>query len=283
MILDTVKAADTAQRSRGRRTARLGALGTLGLTILVLVAAILLWQLGTTLNPSVYFPAPSVIAAAAGALFFSGDPATLFVTDAVSVDVFSTLWRLLLGFVIGSAVGIGFGAAIGRSRALREVSDPIVEFLRAIPATATLPLFIILMGGEDAMRVAFIAYGTMWFVLINTARGVASVHPTLIDMGHIFRLPKAVVLFKIVLPAASPKIFAGLRIALTAALLLAVVSELLVATNGIGYRLVQAQASFNLVQMWAWMVALAVLGFLLNAVLEAVERRALRWDTQARG
>ncbi len=203
-------------------------------------------------------------------------------TPALTVDTWGTLSRLLVGFVLGSVFGILIGMAIGRSIVVRDLTNPIVEFLRSIPATATLPLFIILLGGDDAMRIAFIAYGVSWFVIINTAAGVSSVHITQIEMGQIFKVSRAGVLLRIVLPAALPKIFAGLRIGITAALLLAVVSEFILATNGIGYQLVIAQATFALRSMWSWMLLSAVLGLVLNLILELLEFILLRWDRESR-
>lgn len=255
-----------------RRTGT-GLLWSLGL-IVVLVA---IWQLVTTLFPSPFFPPPSAIIVNAGELFFDDDPATFFLAPALTVDAASTTWRMLAGFALGSVFGIIVGSIIGLSRVARELSSPIVEFLRSIPATASLPLFIILLGGDDAMRVAFIAWGASWFVVVNTAAGVSSIHPTLLSVGTVFRLSPVARFARIVLPAALPKIFAGLRIALTSALLLAVVSEFFLASNGIGFALIQAQRRFQLLEMWSWMLLLAVLGLLLNTLLEAVERRTLSW------
>ncbi len=259
---------------------RLGARFLYGFGALIVLVA--LWQVVTTAWPSLFFPPPSRIWDNSLKLFVSGPPEALFLTDAVTVDVAGSLSRLLLGFALGSVAGILIGSAIGRSVALRELSDPVVEFLRSIPATATLPLFIILLGGDDGMRVAFIAYAVMWFVLINTAAGVGAIHPTMLDMGRAFRLSRAKVLFGVIIPAALPKIFAGLRIGATVSLLAAVVSELMLATNGIGYRLVIAQTQFKMADLWSWIVLLALLGFLINTAMELVERRLLAWDRLSR-
>jgi ABC-type nitrate/sulfonate/bicarbonate transport system permease component len=269
-----------------RRPGVAGALRRFGVRLLygfgALIVLVAIWQFVASTWPSLFFPPPSRIWDNAIKLFFSGPPESLFLTDAVTVDIASSLSRLLIGFVIGSAAGILFGAAIGRSAIVREVTDPIVEFLRSIPATATLPLFIILLGGDDGMRIAFIAYAVMWFVLINTAAGVGAIHATMLDMSRVFRLSRAKVLFRVIIPAALPKIFAGLRIGATVSLLAAVVSELMLATNGIGYRLVIAQTQFKMADLWAWIILLAVLGFVINTVMEFVELRLLGWDRLAR-
>ena len=256
--------------------------GRVATRIGVVVALVLLWQLATSLNPSPFFPTPLAILQRGQTLFFGGPAERLFMTDALTVDTFGTLYRMFAGFLVGATAGLLLGTAVGRSRAVREFSAPIVEFLRSIPATATLPLFIIVLGGDDGMRVAFIAFAITWLVLINTAAGVSSVHRTSIEMGQIFRLSRADILRRIVIPAAMPKIFAGLRIAVTGALLLSVASEFLLATNGIGYQLTATQTRFALLDMWAWIVLLALIGFLVNTLLEMLQDRLLRWDTLAR-
>lgn len=266
---------------RPARTLRnLGVRFLYGFGAIIVIVAI--WQFAASTWKSLFVPPPSRIWDNSLDLFFSGPPESLFLTTAITVDVAASVGRLALGFVLGSAVGVLFGVAIGRVVALRELTDPIVEFLRSIPATATLPLFIILLGGDDGMRVAFIAYAVMWFVLINTASGVSSIHSTVIDMGRTFRIPPWKVLFRMTIPAALPSIFAGLRIGSTVSLLAAVVSELMLATNGIGYRLIIAQGQFRMADLWSWIILLALLGFLLNTIMELIERRVLAWDRLAR-
>lgn len=272
-----------AMPASGSAPGRLRRVGTrLVYSFGLLAVLLMLWQAATLFSPSPFFPTPLRIFANAGKLFLGGPPSSLFLTPAVNRDTFGTLGRVLLGFALGSIAGIVIGVAIGLRRVLRDVTDPVVEFLRSIPATATLPLFIVLLGGGDNMRVAFIAYGISWFVLINTANGVGSIHPTQLAMGKAFRLPWHRQLSGIILPAAMPKVFAGLRIALTGALMFAIVSEFMLATNGIGFQLIQAQGRFQILNMWSWMLLLAVLGLVLNTILEVVENRLLAWHRLAR-
>ena len=259
-----------------------GVLVSLANAVLPVVVLVLIWQWTATRWPSIFFPPPSRIAENARTLFFSGESGTLFLTPAITVDMFGTVSRALIGFAVGSIAGIIAGTIIGRSMVARELADPIVEFLRSMPATATLPLFIIILGGDDGMRIAFISYAVLWFVLINTTAGVSSIHGTVLDMGRTFRVPTAKVFLRVMLPAALPKIFAGLRIAITVSLLAAIVSELMLASNGIGYRLVIAQTQFRMADLWSWMVLLALIGFVFNTVMEAIERRVLAWDRLAR-
>jgi len=245
--------------------------------VFVIVVLLLLWELAATVAPSPFFPAPSRIFVSAWKMFFTGPPEHLFLTPLMIENGLTTLLRMLIGFALGSVVGAILGIWSGLSQLFREVTNPVVEFLRSIPASATLPLFIILLGGDDGMRIAFVAYGVLWFVLINTALGVQSIHPTQIMMGRSFRLSRLRQILSIVLPAALPQMFAGLRIALSTSLIFAIISEFMVATNGIGYELINTQARFQFLSMWSWMLLLAVIGLLANVLLELVEARVLRW------
>lgn len=247
-------------------------LTSFGLIVILLVA----WQVWTMLNKNPYFPQPVVIVGNTMKLLFAPP------NPAVGIpDILTFLARMLSGFVIGSAVGILVGMGIGLKRALGDLTNPIIEFLRSIPATATLPIFIILFGGEDGMRVGFIAFGLTWYVIINTASGVSTIDQVVLDMTKAFRISRMKTMFRVVLPAASPKIFAGLRIALTTSMLLTVVSEFYLVNRGIGFQLLQSLNQFAFANMWSWMLILAILGYLANTLLELVEHRVLRWDRES--
>jgi ABC-type nitrate/sulfonate/bicarbonate transport system permease component len=216
------------------------------------------WEGAARIGNSPFFPPPSAIIGHTWELLFSGPT---LVTDVFREDFLPTLGRLVLGFVLGTVWGIVIGTAMGLGRATRE--------------TVTL-------GGGDDMRVIFIAYGVSWFVLINTASGVGTIHKTLLDLGQVFKVSPARRLFTIILPAALPKIFAGVRIASTAALLLAIVSEFMLATNGIGFQLVQAQGRFQMLTMWSWMLVLAVMGLVINLLFDLLEMLLLSWHRLSR-
>lgn len=260
--------------SRRRRWTRRasGILTSFGLIVTLLVA----WQVWTMLNKNPYFPQPVAIVGNTIRLLFAPPNPNVGIPD-----ILTFLARMLSGFVIGSAVGILIGMGIGLKRALGDLTNPIIEFLRSIPATATLPIFIILFGGEDGMRVGFIAFGLTWYVIINTAAGVSTIDQVVLDMTKAFRISRMKTLFRVVLPAASPKIFAGLRIALTTSMLLTVVSEFYLVNRGIGFQLLQSLNQFAFANMWSWMLILAILGYLANTLLELVEHRVLRWDRES--
>ncbi|RCG30781.1 ABC transporter permease [Sphaerisporangium album] len=266
----------TKRRARG---GRLSALVTRVWLIPVVVAA---WEIGTRQAASAYFPPPSQIVARAYELWFSGPAAHLFLTDDALGDFLPSLARLFGGWAVACVLGIGLGVALGRSRALAGYIDPLVEFGRAIPPPALVPLFIVIFKLGTEMQVATIVYGVIWPILINSIDGARYVDRLHMDTAEVFGMGRAQRLFRIILPAAGPKIFAGLRLSVALAVILMVLSELVGSTDGIGYQLSYTQMNFDLAGMWSVIVLLGVLGLVLNASFLAVERRVLSWHRRAR-
>jgi len=246
------------------------------------LALLLAWQLAAMHAESIFFPTPWQILLRAADLWLSGPPQHLFLADGVFADILPSLGRLLLGWSAAIAIGITFGILIGRSRIFSDLLDPSLQFLRAIPGPALIPIFIILLGTETTMRVTLIAFGSVWPVLLNTIEGVRTVDPLQLDTARAFRLPPLARLTRVILPAATPKIFAGIRVSLSLAIILMVVSELVASTNGIGYRILTSQIMLLLTEMWSAILLLAALGLTLNAMLERIERSVLRWHRGAR-
>ncbi|HKQ17524.1 MAG TPA: ABC transporter permease [Solirubrobacterales bacterium] len=197
-------------------------------------------------------------------------------------DVVPSLVRLFIGYVIAVAVGVGAGIALGLSPVLRRVAAPIVEFLRAIPAPALLPFALLVLGVGNDSKIFVIAFVCLWPILLNAVDGVSGVDPTLVDTGRVYRIPASDRLRHVVLPAAAPQIFAGMRTSLSLALILMVISEMVASSNGIGYFVLQSQRSFAIPEMWSGIILLGILGYLFNAVFLLVERRMLAWHRGAR-
>lgn len=250
---------------------------------LLLVVLIGIWQLAAASSNSPFFETPADIGQRVYELWFSGPWHDAFLTEAARADLLPSLVRLLLGWAIACVLAIVLGLALGMSRTLSDYVDPPIEFLRAIPSAALIPLFLIVLGSGDSMRVWMIATGVVWAPLLNTVEGVRTVSAVQLDTGRAFRVGRLARLTHIVLPSAAPKIAAGMRVALSQALILMVLSELVVSTNGIGHALIAAQRDFKFVDMWAGMVLLGVLGFLLNRAFSSIEGRVLGWHRAERG
>ena len=202
--------------------------------------------------------------------------------DRVGSDVVPSLVRLFIGYFIAVAVGIGGGVALGMSPVLRRVAAPIVEFLRAIPAPALLPFALLVLGVGNDSKIFVIAFVCLWPILHNAVDGVGGVDPTLVETGRVYRIGRSDRLRSVVLPAAAPQIFAGMRTSLSLALILMVISEMVASSNGIGYFVLQSQRSFAIPEMWSGIILLGILGYLFNAVFLLVERRVLAWHRGAR-
>jgi ABC-type nitrate/sulfonate/bicarbonate transport system permease component len=247
------------------------------------IVLVIVWEYAARRAGSIFFPPPSEILQRAAALWLSGPPTRLFLSDGVFQDVLPSLFRLLAGWALAVAVGVPLGVLIGRSRNASDFLNPTLQFLRAIPGPALIPVFIILLGTESTMRVTLIAFGTVWPILLNTIEGASTVDPVQLETARAFRLPRYACLWRIVLPAAMPKILAGMRVSLSLAVILMVVSELVASTNGIGYRIQNAQIMFLLTDMWCGIVLLAVIGFALNWLFLRFEAHVLGWHRGSRG
>ncbi len=192
-------------------------------------------------------------------------------------DVVPSLYRLAAGFAVATVVSLALGVLIGTSRTVRGILEPVLEFFRAIPPPVLVPIFILFFGIGDTMKVVVIAFGCMWPTLLNTVEGVRAVDEVLSDTGRVYGISGAARLRSLVLPSASPQIFAGLRQGLSVAIILMVISELFTASNGLGFAVVQAQRSFAIAETWAGMLMLGLLGFLLAVLFRIVENRQLAW------
>jgi ABC-type nitrate/sulfonate/bicarbonate transport system permease component len=245
---------------------------------LLLIGLIVLWEVASRIGGSVFFPPPSQIAVAAADLWFSGPASSLFLGDAVFTHILPSLERVLGGWLLSVLVGVTLGTALGRSRTGMDYVGPVFAFFRAIPPPTLVPVFLVLFHIGPSMQFAMIIFGSLWPVLLNTVDGVRSVDKVKQETARSLRTPKRYWITMVVLPTALPKIFAGLRVSLSVALILMVISELVAAYNGIGYAMLAAQRQFQLPDMWAWIVLLGILGYGFNAILLAVERRALAWQ-----
>ncbi|WP_328301806.1 ABC transporter permease [Actinomycetospora sp. NBC_00405] len=243
----------------------------------VFAAAVVAWEIAARAAPSAFFPPPSAIAVSGWRTWFSGPPSRLFLTEGAVADVLPSLARLLGGWALAAVVGIVLGLALGRSRRASEYLAPLLAFARAIPPPVVIPVFLILFAAGTPMQLATIVFGVLWPVLLNTADGAAAVDPVKIDTAEVYGVGGLRRVREVILPAAAPRIFAGLRVSLALALILMVISELVASTNGLGHQLVLAQRGFDFTAMWAAIVLLGVLGYGLNAALLGVERRALAW------
>lgn len=242
------------------------------LGVLVFLAALGAWEAWARREPSFLVrPASEVLERA-----WDVWPTTEFLST-----VAASLERLAVGYALGAAVGIGLGVVLGASRGVRRALEPLTEFLRAIPPIALLPVLIVILGLDNGMRIAVIAWGVCFPVLVNTIEGVRAVSPETRDTAAMLHVGRVEQLYRVYLPAALPSIVAGLRIALSVGLVLVVISEFVGSPDGLGYYIVFQQSQYNLPEVYGGILFLGLLGYVLNQIFLVAERRVLAWHWRA--
>jgi ABC-type nitrate/sulfonate/bicarbonate transport system permease component len=233
--------------------------------ILLLVA----WQLYTVARNDPKFPRPTTIVAELQDLFFFSQ---------FDTHVVPSLERIFVGFAIAVVIGVALGIPLGLSRIGRSAAMPHIEYWRAIPPPALLPISIILLHSiGNTQKISLIAFFCIFPVLLNTIDGVRGIEPTLIDTARSYRIPMHERIRRIVFPAALPQIFAGMRTSLALAVIVMVLSEYFSSTDGVGYVLLISKNTFEFKPMWAAILLIGILGYLLNALFLLVERYVLAW------
>ncbi len=237
---------------------------------IVFLIILLLWEVGSragAISP-IALPAPSAALAALGDLFTSG---------MLWKHLGASLYRLVVGWTLGSLLGIVVGLMIGLFSLARAGLLPLVSALFPIPKIALLPLFIIWFGIGEGSKVATILFGTFFPTVIATYGGVDNVDRGLIRMGQSFGLTWLSIVRKIILPGAMPAILSGFRISASIAIVLLVAAEMIGAEYGIGAYILMAGALFALDQLVAGVAILSVLGLVIAWLIGLLERRLLAW------
>lgn len=252
-----------------RRITRVTA-AALALPIILLT----LWWVLSADSESYYLPPLSEI-------FASFDDTWLF-SGRLGTDVLPSLLRLLAGFLLAVALGVGIGALIGSLRPVRAFCEPVLEFLRAIPPPVLVPVLMLFAGIGDTMKVLVVISGCLWPILLNTVEGVRAVDEVLADTCRCYGVRGRSRLWHLVIRSASPQIVTGMRQGLSVGIILMVISEMFAASNGLGFSIIQFQRSFAVTEMWTGILLLGILGFVLAALMQLFERRVLNWYFQLR-
>jgi ABC-type nitrate/sulfonate/bicarbonate transport system permease component len=194
----------------------------------------------------------------------------------------NTLEGWALGLGIAAALAIPIGIVIGSSRLLYRATRGVIEFLRPIPSVALIPLAILIYGTGLQSKVFLAAFASFWQVLVATLYGVQDVDPVATDTARSFGFSRPQRLLRVTLPSAIPYIATGIRIASAVSLILTVTAELVIGAAGLGRSINLARSGGNEELMYALILATGVLGLLLNAVFQRVERRVLHWHPSQR-
>jgi len=202
----------------------------------------------------------------------------LAATGELAAHIAATFWRVAVGFALGAVVAIPLGAACGLSPTLRRLLDPTVQMLRSVPSLAWVPLFILWLGIAEASKVALIALGAFLPLYLNVLAAVGQVDRKLLETARAFRLGPWRTALRVVLPAALPGVFIGLRSGLALAWMFVVAAELMGASEGLGFLMVDGQSTGRATLVIGGLLLFAVAGKLTDMALAALSRRLLTWQ-----
>ena len=230
---------------------------------LAVLAAFEIWARASHLQSDSLAPPSEVMLALAGAI---ADFSILTATR-------DTLFAAFAGLAIGSIVGLALGIAFGLSSTLDRLMEVTVEAIRPIPSIALLPIALIALGFGYRMEIVIVAFACVWPILILSRAAVRSIEPRLMEVSRALRLPAAQRVWKIVIPAALPRIFVAFRLAAGIALIVAVTVEIAINPIGLGAGIMLAQQALRADLMLAYLVWIGVIGYALNVLLVVAQRR----------
>jgi sulfonate transport system permease protein len=195
----------------------------------------------------------------------------------------STFLRVIVGFVAGVLAATFLGAVTGFSRLSRELLDPFLQSLRSIPSMAWVPLFILWLGINESSKVSLIALGVFFPVYLNLMNGVQNVDRKLVEVGLAAGFRGAQLVWRIILPASLPAYFVGLRQGLALGWMFVVAAEIMGASRGLGYLLIDGESTGRPAILIASVILFGICGKLTDSLLVAVSARWLSWQDVYRG
>ncbi|MFA0888099.1 MAG: ABC transporter permease [Synergistales bacterium] len=244
--------------------------GPLVLPLVVLAA----WEIGSRMGviSPMFFPSPATIAKTLADLAASGR---------LGVDLKATLGRVAIGLSIGVGLGLPLGLLMGWKPGLRYLADPMVAATHALPKIAMYPILMVLFGIGDGSRVALIALGAFFPMLINAMSGVRQIDPRFFEVAESYGARGGRILTEVVWPGSLPFVLAGFRLALNGALLLGIAAELLTAREGLGGMIWMAWQTFRTEEMYAALFVTGLLGVAFNGLTNLLVRKLAPWRPQA--
>ncbi|MDR2631176.1 MAG: ABC transporter permease [Spirochaetaceae bacterium] len=235
-----------------------------------LILFILLWEITPRLGwvRATYLAPPSSVFRALGLLALRGE---------LSRHFFISLRRVLVGLSVSVAVGGIFGLFIGYFKGIERVLNLLFQSFRQMSAFALFPVFILLFGLGELSKTIIIFWASLWPVLLNTSSGVKNVDKVLIRSAKSMGASRGFIFLNIIIPAAAPEIFTGIRLGGSYCVMAVVAAEMIGATSGLGYLVLYSEETFNVPEMYGGIVGLAILGIGLNWILHSIERFFTSW------
>ena len=232
------------------------------------VGVLLMWELLARVGvlPPNWLPAPTAIGQTIYQLAVAGD-----LWKHASI----TIARVAAGFLLGASAGTLFGGLTGYLPVARKLLDPTLQALRSVPSIAWVPLFLLWLGIQESSKIALIALGAFFPVYLNLSVAMRHVDPKLLEVGKLYRLSTFQMVRRLILPAALPEYIVGLRSGLGLAWMFVVAAELLGASRGLGYLMVDGQMTGRASIIVASVILFAIFGKATDWMMSAVGRRLL--------
>lgn len=259
-MADTTRASDGSQERRAMRVVTF---------VSSFVGGIVIWYVAASIARSTLFPTPVAVARAAAALTRQG---------VLIPDILVSLQRIAIGFCGGVLAAVPVGFAMAWYRGIRGVLDPWIQFLRAIPPLAMIPLVIILLGIGELPKYLVIGLAAFLPTTVAVFQGVVDVDSNLINAAKVLGTPRRAVFTRVVIPASSPMILTGMRIALGNAWATLVAAELIASRSGLGYMTSQGQLYFDVKEIYIGIVAIGILGLLMDRIIYLSQQRLTSWQ-----
>jgi len=240
------------------------------------IALVVVWQ---ALSQSGFInqlllPSPSRIALTFRDLLISGE-----LTRHIGVSIF----RVLTGFSIAAVLGLGLGIAIGLSRSLDRMTDLLIQLVKPIPPIAWIPLAILWFGIGEESKIYIIFLGAFFPVIINTIDGIRQTDHKFVEVARILAVPRLKFVRQVVLPGALPSIMTGLRVGLMVAWMCVVAAELIAASSGIGYLIMDARQLSQSDVVLVGMITIGVIGKVMDSLIKRLELRLVGWKVAFNG
>lgn len=259
-----------ANRLARRHADRLASLKRFLLSWPFPLTVLLIWYIAADQEwvASQVLPPPAMVASTFLDLIQSGE---------LPDNTWISLWRVVTGFAAGGAAGLVLGVMMGLSPVAKDYLYPTFRMIAQVPSIGWLPLLMMLVGIEEALKIILISKAAFVPVTLNTYKGIQNVSTRFIEVAKVYRFTHWQMLVKVVFPAAFPQIWSGVRYGLTHAWLALVAVELLASSEGLGFMIVYGRQLYQLDVVLAAVVVVGTIGFILDKLLALIEARLLRW------
>jgi NitT/TauT family transport system permease protein len=274
-------APEAAVALRRRHRQRLEALRAFALGIGFPILLVLIWDRAVAISGTRLVPSPYQVAVMMYDFSFGGVYDDAF-SGTILIHIWKSVQRVYGGFFLAALIGIPLGLMIGRIKILRQLLDPTISLLRPIPVTAWLPLSMIFFGLGPNAAIFLVFLGAFYPILLNTIFGVRSVDPRLFEAASMLGCKGTAMFREIILPAALPSIFNGLRIAHGFAWILIVVGEMTGVPTGLGSVVMDGRTLSRTDLVITGMIVIGACGFVTDRIIVAISNHFLRWSPQHR-